>query len=66
MPKCDFCGQPAAYDAKTILGPWAYVCQQHFNMYCHHTEGLYTKLQSGRIYTADDINNTTKEDYNNG
>lgn len=29
--KCDFCGKPALYDGKTRLGPWAYMCQEHFD-----------------------------------
>ncbi len=31
IPKCDFrCGEDAAYDAKTVHGPWAYLCEEHF------------------------------------
>ncbi len=30
IPKCDVCGKPAMYDAKTIHGPWAYLCQNCF------------------------------------
>lgn len=35
LPDCDLCtaaGQTtkAAYDAKTLMGPWAYMCEQHF------------------------------------
>ncbi len=44
-PRCDFCGRPALYDAKTKLGPWAYVCQKHFDQMCYSkVDGLYTKL----------------------
>lgn len=43
--KCDFCKKPAIYDAKTILGPWAFVCQEHFNKYCEHIPGLYKMLE---------------------
>jgi len=25
-PMCNFCGNPATYDAPTFAGPWAYVC----------------------------------------
>ena len=28
---CDICDKPAEYDGKTILGPWAYMCEQHFS-----------------------------------
>ena len=35
---CDFCAQeartePAAYDGKTIYGPWANMCTSHFEAY---------------------------------
>ena len=28
--KCDVCGSKAVYDAKTIHGPWAFLCEPHF------------------------------------
>lgn len=28
-PACDFCGAEAHYDAKTDMGPWAYMCDTH-------------------------------------
>jgi hypothetical protein len=35
LPNCDFCRmdgieKPAKYDGKTEAGPWAYMCQEHF------------------------------------
>ena len=30
IPKCDFCASPGPYDFKTIHGPWAHGCQQHW------------------------------------
>jgi len=30
LPNCDICGKEAHYDAKTRMGPWAYVCEEHF------------------------------------
>ena len=30
IPNCDLCGQPALYDCRTIMGPWAYLCSEHF------------------------------------
>ena len=27
LPECDFCGNQAEYDAKTIYGPWATMCE---------------------------------------
>lgn len=32
-PKCDFCGKEAYFDAKTQLGPWAFMCEEHFKQY---------------------------------
>lgn len=29
-PKCDLCDMPAKYDAKTKDGPWAYMCEEHY------------------------------------
>lgn len=39
IPDCDICGLvnkkvPAEFDAATTQGPWAYVCQMHFEQYC--------------------------------
>lgn len=33
LPKCDFCDKPAHYDGKTIMGPWAHMCEEHFAKY---------------------------------
>ena len=38
LPDCDFCIEQgvscaAKYDGKTILGPWAYMCDAHFQRY---------------------------------
>jgi hypothetical protein len=33
IPVCDLCADGetiAVYDAKTIMGPWAYMCAYHF------------------------------------
>ena len=30
LPSCDVCGESATYDAKTTSGPWAYLCDDHF------------------------------------
>lgn len=29
--KCDFCDSEAKVDAKTVMGPWAYMCYAHYN-----------------------------------
>jgi hypothetical protein len=39
LPDCQFCAEGnvkrlAKYDAKTKFGPWAYVCESHFNRLC--------------------------------
>lgn len=36
MPVCNFCGSTAAWDAPTIYGPWAYLCDECEQRYRHH------------------------------
>lgn len=40
LPQCDFCKQDplipyqaAHYDGRTRIGPWAYMCKEHFKQY---------------------------------
>jgi len=33
LPKCDFCGNDAEYDAPTKMGPWANMCKEHYQMF---------------------------------
>lgn len=35
IPNCDICMDttPAEYDAKSKQGPWAYMCQRHFEQH---------------------------------
>jgi len=36
LPTCDVCGDGetlAKYDGKTIMGPWAMMCPEHFKVY---------------------------------
>ena len=33
MAKCDFCADEAVYDAKTVMGPWAFLCEAHWEKY---------------------------------
>ena len=33
LPNCDLCQNTASYDAKTKMGPWAYLCEQCFSFY---------------------------------
>jgi hypothetical protein len=30
LPPCCICTKPAHYDAKTTIGPWGYLCSDHF------------------------------------
>jgi hypothetical protein len=36
IPDCDYCRwvgitTPAIVDGKTVYGPWAYMCEEHYN-----------------------------------
>lgn len=33
LPKCDLCKNTALYDAKTKMGPWAYLCNRCFRRF---------------------------------
>ncbi len=38
LPDCHFClenqdGREAEYDGRTAKGPWAYMCQRHYEIY---------------------------------
>ena len=44
--KCDFCNEEAIYDTQTVYGPWAFVCQKHFDTYATKKSGSYTKLEA--------------------
>lgn len=61
--KCDFCGDTARYDGKTIRGPWAYMCEDCFVLYGRPIKGLYTDLKE---LAARNANKFNKEDNNNG
>jgi hypothetical protein len=37
--------RPAVRDAKTLSGPWAYVCQYHFQNDCYQVDGISTVLE---------------------
>ena len=43
LPKCDICGKDAEYDAPTTRGPWANLCQLHYQI--HGVEGMGTKFK---------------------
>lgn len=41
LPLCDFCGKThAAYDAQTKKGPWAYMCEECFQIHSRKKLGL--------------------------
>jgi len=40
IPNCDFCGNPAQYDAQTTLGPWAFMCESDYQAHSTHKLGL--------------------------
>jgi hypothetical protein len=31
LPKCQFCDDQAAFDGRTVHGPWAFMCQAHWD-----------------------------------
>ena len=33
LPQCDFCEDEAKYDARTLFGPWANMCESDFQQY---------------------------------
>ena len=37
MTTCDFCKDEAVYDGRTVMGPWAMMCPEH---YMEHGVGL--------------------------
>ena len=48
--KCDMCGDPAKYDAKTPFGPWAYLCEECFVMLgCLLGTGRGQKLKEEKV-----------------
>ena len=40
LQQCDFCKTPAKYDGKTTMGPWAFMCQEHWNQHGPGHTGL--------------------------
>lgn len=43
--KCDFCFKPATYDAKTAYGPWAFMCDEHFEKVASKAPDTYRRLE---------------------
>ena len=40
LPDCNFCGKTAGYDAMTLTGPWAYMCEGCFEVHGAGSLGL--------------------------
>ena len=40
LPMCSFCDQTATYDGKTVHGPWAFMCRDHWMQYGPHRTGV--------------------------
>jgi hypothetical protein len=51
MPGCQMCKKVAKYDAKTKMGPWAYVCSFHFVNDCVIKPGLAFELYQNDAIT---------------
>lgn len=43
--RCDFCFKPATYDAMTTRGPWAFMCDEHFERLALKAAGTYKRLE---------------------
>ena len=43
--KCDFCSKPATYDAMTTRGPWAFMCDEHFERLALKAGDTYKRLE---------------------
>ena len=43
--KCDFCDKLAVMDGKTTMGPWAFMCQAHFDKYGVKVQGFHSELK---------------------
>ena len=46
QPGCDICGKDAKYDAPTVMGPWAYLCNLCYARYAGKSaDKIGTKLR---------------------
>ena len=61
VKKCDFCNKQAVVDGKTRMGPWAYMCPDHLQVYGYPVSLMNTKLV--KAYPSTRFN---KEDKSNG
>ena len=61
VKKCDFCNKQAIVDGKTRMGPWAYMCPDHLQVYGYPASFMNTKLVEA--YPSKRFN---KEDKSNG
>ena len=44
LQHCDFCKAIAVYDAKSHMGPWAFMCEEHYQQFGSKTPGLFNVL----------------------
>lgn len=53
-PTCDICadGTEAFYDAATLVGPWAFLCEVHFRT---HTRGRLGLGVGQRLLTPEEV-----------
>jgi len=49
MKICDVCGREAIYDAKILRGPWAYLCDECFDIMADKTPKLATRLKNDKM-----------------
>lgn len=49
--KCDFCKNPAIYDAKTVFGPWGYLCETCFETRAIGIPGTFTRIANSILET---------------
>lgn len=57
LPSCDFCEDSARYDAKTKLGPWAYLCPIDWK---EHTDQQLGTGHGQRLVTSDEVEEREK------
>ena len=51
LPECDFCGEPAPYDAPTTKrGRWANMCEKHYKLYGAKNIGSKREIIGAKKY----------------
>lgn len=44
--QCDFCTKAATRDGKTRIGPWAFMCEEHFKQLGINMPGMFSMLDN--------------------